>query len=449
MACKGKQRGALVSEKRSNSRTAALEALLSWSKGQGYLQELLRISTVNLDVRDRALAWELAFGVCRNQRRLQATLDSFHDASRPLKPTTSWIVLLGFYQLHFLDRIPAHAAVHATVELARSKQGEGAAKFVNALLQRFIREGLAPLSSDPVQGFAVEYSLPEWLVAKWLSHLAGDRNALRSHLAAMRQVPAQWLRVNLQKATRDAVQQELQLPENRTWGTRWIEAGASVGAVLRSKAFLEGRVSVQNPAADLIMDLLELRPQLRVWDACAAPGGKTALLLEREPTLQVLASDSDSKRLEQMLDLKTRLALPDFEMQTMDLQTPQILPEFDRILLDVPCSNLGVLPRRPEVASRLTKKGLQQLVQKQEQILHHASQHLRKQGILVYATCSPEPEETTQVIDRFLHTHPDFVLESANGFVDNEFVKNDCVFAGQSELGFDGFFAARLRKRDA
>lgn len=435
-----------MSEKQSNSRLAALEALLLWSKGQGYLQELLRVSTVNLDVRDRALAWELAFGVCRNQRRLQVTLDAFHDAKRPMKPITSWIALLGFYQLHFLDRIPAHAAVHATVELARSKQGEGTAKFINALLQRFIREGIAPLSSDPVQGFAVEFSLPEWLVAKWLGQLAGDRNALRTHLAAMRQVPAQWLRVNLQKGSREDLQQELQLQENRTWGSRWIEAGASVGAVLRSKAFLDGRVSVQNPAADLIMDLLELRPSLSVWDACAAPGGKTALLLEREPTLQVLASDSDPKRLEQMRDLNTRLALPVFEMRTMDLQTPQILPEFDRILLDVPCSNLGVLPRRPEVASRLTKKGMLQLVQKQEQILHNASQHLCKDGILVYATCSPEPEETTQVIERFLQKNPDFILESANGFVENEFVKNDCVFAGQSELGFDGFFAARLRR---
>jgi len=428
-------------------RRVALEALLAWQNNGAYLQEQLQDSVLNLPERDRALAWELSFGVCRNYRRLQAAV---HAYSVQCKPTQVLEVslALGLYQLFFLDRVPHHAAVHVTVELVRKFEGQGASRYANAILQRALREGLPALPADPVEALSIEFSMPDWLVTRWLAEPGVTLETLRERLKENRKVPRQWIRVNVQKTNVEEMRSRLDLPLESVWGERWIDVGQRIGALVRSEKFRQGYFSVQNPAADLLADLLKPEPGHAVWDACAAPGGKSALLLERFPEIALTASDVDQQRIKSFSDLNSRLGLPSFRTLVCDATQPEFGAEFDRILLDVPCSNLGVIGRRPEVPLRLDPKSLDNVVDRQQRILEGASKCLKPGGVLVYATCSPEREETFGVIESFLAKHPDFILDDAADFVDARFVKDNCVLAHDAALGFDGFFGARLRKKD-
>ena len=188
---------------------------------------------------------------------------------------------------------------------------------------------------------------------------------------------------------------------------------------------------------------------MSVWDACAAPGGKTALLAEMDPSLDILATDSSEHRLEKMKDLMDRLSLTNVKIDCVDALSPSFVPHtskgaegdrphtsylFDRILLDVPCSNMGVVARRPESVYRLTQESLKELASLQLRILESAARFLKPGGRLVYATCSPDPMETTQVVSKFLKGHPEFAKVG------------EPVLPGKKDARFDGFFAQALEK---
>jgi len=426
-------------------RWAAFKALQEWRRKGGYLQDHLQAPVTELEERDRGLAWELAFGVCRNYRRLLSVIETF-TAGSPPKVQVELSLMLGLYQIFFLDRVPAHAAVHVTVDLARKVGGDGAARLTNAILQRSIREGMPKLSSDPVQALAMEFSLQDWLVAKWIRESKGDVAGVRTRLEYLRKVPGQWIRLHRPRAEAVEFLQRMELTDARVWRERWIEVGSRVGALLHSQEFQQGLFSVQNPASQLLADLLGVQKEERVWDACAAPGGKTALLLESEPTIKMLASDCDADRLKSMGDLHRRLHLPNFRIEVCDASKPAAEWKFDKVLLDVPCSNLGVMARRPEVGLRLDRRSYEEVVKRQRRILEGASQAVVPGGVLVYATCSPEPEETDGLIRDFLGAHPEFLLDDASERVEARFVKDSCVRAFDAEMGFDAFFGARLRR---
>jgi 16S rRNA (cytosine967-C5)-methyltransferase len=314
------------------------------------------------------------------------------------------------------------------------------------MLHHAIKDGLPGLSSDPVQAMGMEFSVQDWLVAKWMRQAGGDKIQVRQKLELARQVPHQWVRVHIARIALAEFIARFGLTEAKVWGDRFVEVDSKLGAMLASDEFKQGLFSVQNPAADLLVQLLDVTADATVWDACAAPGGKSALILERVPSAKLVASDIDEKRLASLDDLTVRLGLPAFETLVCDATAPNHGRRFARILLDAPCSNLGVMSRRPEVPMRLDRKSFEQTYAKQARILQASAQCLELGGILVYATCSPEPEETTGVIQDFLQKNPNFVLEDAANFVAANFVKDSCIQAFNAELGFDGFFGARLKR---
>ena len=240
---------------------------------------------------------------------------------------------------------------------------------------------------------------------------------------------------------------------------RYIEIPRDVGVklLLALPEFVKGEFSFQNPSAFEVVKLLALKPGLKVWDACAAPGGKTALMAEMDSSLEILASDSSASRLEKMQDLMNRLGLKNIKTEVIDLAAvPQALvahtsatspqhsrlsslasslsseAKFDRILLDVPCSNMGVIARRPESVYRMTPEAINEIAELQFKILESASAALAPNGRLVYATCSPDPAETTRVIARFVKAHPEFVKVG------------DPILPGLKDSRLDGFFAQAL-----
>ena len=206
-----------------------------------------------------------------------------------------------------------------------------------------------------------------------------------------------------------------------------------VKLLLATPEFVQGLFSFQNPSAYEVVKLLDLKSGMKVWDACAAPGGKTALMAEMDSSLEILATDSSASRLEKMQDLMNRLGLTNIKTETIDLSTDVTSSsKFDRILLDVPCSNMGVIARRPESVYRLTPESINEIAELQFKILENASMALAPDGRIVYATCSPDPTETTRVIARFLKAHPEFVKVG------------EPVLPGLKDSRLDGFFAQAL-----
>lgn len=426
---------------RHNPRWVAWKSLCQWQE-KGWLQDHLAANSGALTPADRGLAWDLALGVCRNHLRLEATVKQY--AAKAPKLAVQLALELGIWQLQEPSRIPTHAAIFETVKLLKAVFSPQVGGFGNALLRKVQRQGWAELPAEPVARLSLQYAVQPWLVRHWLQSLTYEQ--IEAKLVAGRSIPRQWVRFNPARIAGTDLAQQLDLPAPLFWGERWLEVGAELGKVLRSGAFAQGLVSVQNPAADLVIQLLDPQPNQRVWDACAAPGGKSALILEREPQAQLWATDVSPRRLKSLQDLRERLRLPAFESQVCDLSKESLAAEFDRILVDVPCSNLGVMARRPELPLRLQPAEFAALPALQLQILTQAARSLAVGGILVYATCSPEAEETTEIIAQFLAAHPHFVQESAAAVVDPAWVQGAAVLVPPNDLGLDEFFAARLRR---
>jgi 16S rRNA (cytosine967-C5)-methyltransferase len=245
--------------------------------------------------------------------------------------------------------------------------------------------------------------------------------------------------VNLQKTSAPVLAQKLGITGASILYDRYIQvpADAKLKPILESESFAKGEFSMQNPSAYEVVKLLDLKPGLKVWDACAAPGGKAALMAEMDSSLEILASDVSESRVLKMQDVVDRLGLTNVRVECVDALSSRASNRFDRILLDVPCSNMGVIARRPESVYRITPESVKELAELQYRLLEPASQALTAGGIVVYATCSPDPEETTKVINRFVKEHPEF--EKAG----------EPVYPGLDDSRFDGFFAQALRLKQA
>ena len=407
-------------------RMDAYRVLLLWQKDGSFIKES------GLP----PFAMELALGVCRRHLYLQYFLKTLVKKVPSLEVCT--VIELGLFQMFFTE-VPDHAAVATTVELIKAANlGEGSARLVNAVLHAARRSGLPQLPPQRVRRVSIENSVPEWLVRRWFDIYGGDRAVAMAKATLER--PVEWIRVNLQKTSAPVVAQKLGLTGASILYDRYIQvnADAKLKPILESESFAKGEFSLQNPAAYRVIQLLDLKPGLKVWDACAAPGGKSALMAEMDSSLDILASDVSEARVLKMHDLVDRLGLTNVRVECRDVLNSEFRnpnSEFDRILLDVPCSNMGVIARRPESVYRITPESIKELVDLQFNLLESASRALAPEGVLVYATCSPDPDETTKVIGRFLKAHPEFEKAGA------------AVLPGTEDSRFDGFFAQALRRK--
>ena len=387
-------------------------------------------------------AMELALGVCRRHLYLEYFVKSLTKKMPSLEARV--ILEMGLFQMFFMD-VPDYAAINASVELAKSAHlGESTARLVNAVLRTARRQGEPALPPQRVRRVSIENSVPEWLVRRWFDVYGGDRAEALAKATLER--PTEWIRVNLQKTSAPVLAEKIGITGSSILYDRYIEVPRDVGVklLLALPEFVKGEFSFQNPSAYEVVKLLDLKPGMKVWDACAAPGGKTALMAEMDNSLEILASDSSASRLEKMHDLMNRLGLTNIKTEVIDLAPPQASAttsqpsplsseaKFDRILLDVPCSNMGVIARRPESVYRMTPESINEIAELQFKILENASAALAPNGRLVYATCSPDPSETTRVIARFLKAHPEFEKIGSP------------VLPGLKDSRLDGFFAQAL-----
>ena len=376
-------------------------------------------------------AMEIALGVCRRHLYLEYFVKSLTKKKPSLEARI--VLEMGLFQMFFMD-VPDYAAINDSVELAKSANlGESVARLVNAVLRSARRQGMPALPPQRVRRVSIENSVPEWLVRRWFDVYGGDRAEALAKATLER--PTEWIRVNLQKTSAPVLAEKLGITGSSILYDRYIEVPRDVGVklLLATPEFVQGLFSFQNPSAYEVVKLLDLNSGMKVWDACAAPGGKTALMAEMDRSLEILATDSSASRLEKMQDLVNRLGLTNIKTETIDLSTDVTSSsKFDRILLDVPCSNMGVIARRPESVYRLTPESISEIAELQYKILEKASAALAPGGRIVYATCSPDPTETTRVIARFVKAHPEFVKVG------------EPVLPGLKDSRLDGFFAQAL-----
>ena len=407
-----------------------------------------------LSPRDSGLATELVFGTLRWQRYLDWILAP-HSKRRlaTLDARVLAVLRMTVYQLVFLERVPAFAAVNDAVTLA--PRTPGVKPFVNAVLRSFTRRGArerepAP-PRDPTEALATRCSFPTWLATRWVARFG--REEAEALMRAFNERAPLTLRANTLRTTRDALGARLAAEEGLAWRpTAWAPEGLVVtapgGAPGAWRAFAEGAFAVQDEASILVGHLLAPRPGETVADVCAAPGTKTTHLAQlMEDRGRVLALDPAPARLARVREAAARLGMASVE--ALDGPVEALAPRFreacDAVLVDAPCSNLGVLRRNPEVKWRRQPADLAPSALRQGRILTAAGAMVRPGGRLVYATCSLEPEENAEVARAFLAAHPGFGPDPPADFplpLDPDGVLR-CL---PHRHGTDGFTAVRFRR---
>lgn len=415
-------------------------------RGRSLKAELATALPPLLDPRDRALVEAICFAVLRQPRRFESALANF--LSRPLPKRDAKVralLLAGFAQLDPLGLAP-HAAVAATVEAARMLGHEHQAGLVNALLRRAQREGLPP--GDPHAHW------PQWL-REQLQQDWGDR--LEPILEASATAPPLWLRVNCRRTRRDDYAVRLRDAGIETSVDASLPDALRLDtpvAVAQLPDFDQGAVSVQDASAQRVADALALAPGARVLDACAAPGGKAAHLLERDAGLQLVAVEIDAARLRRMRTGFARLGLAGRgRLITADATALASWWDgvpFDAVLLDAPCSATGIVRRQPDVLLHRRESDLEALTALQVKLLDTLWQTVKPGGLLLYATCSILKAENDLQVAGFLARTADASLEPLDASFGHA-ASVDGRPAGSQRLpgedGGDGFFYARLRKR--
>ncbi|MEI2828271.1 16S rRNA (cytosine(967)-C(5))-methyltransferase RsmB [Pseudomonas mosselii] len=391
-----------------NPRLAAARALAAVLSGKASLNSSLPAQLDKVEERDRGLTQDLAFGTARWQPRLD--LLAAQLLQKPFKAADADVqalLLVGLYQL-FYTRIPAHAAIGETVGCADKLKKPWAKGLLNAVLRRAQREGeelLAGMERDPV----VRTAHPRWLQKSLKAFWPEQWEAI---CAANNAHPPMILRINRRHHSRDAYLALLAEAGIQASACQYSRDGivlAQACDVRGLPGFADGWVSVQDEAAQLSADLLELAPGQRVLDACCAPGGKTCHLLEAEPGLShMVAIDLEAKRLARVRENLDRLKL-DAELIACDARDTANWWDgkpFQRILLDAPCSATGVIRRHPDIKLTRQAEDIPALATLQGELLDALWPTLEVGGMLLYATCSSLPTENTEVIEAFLARTP-------------------------------------------
>lgn len=450
----------------------AFDILKRVATRDSYADELLHSQRGKVIRReDSALATELTLGVLRWMRLLDFLIARHMKRGPAALDVEVRIALrLGAYQLWFLNRVPARAAVHESVELTKRARKKSAAPMVNAILRKIAAEadpsGRAADKFDPLlpndmssrDHLGILYSHPDWLVERWLRNFGEER--ARRLLETDNRVPA------VSCAILDELHREEACASLRGAGCT-VEPGRLLRTALRlqggnpasSEAVQAGKVIIQDEASQAVARLLEVQPGNRVLDLCAAPGGKTFLLAQAAGRrARVVATDVYGHRVRAMRERFERAGFGYIECLELDAAGP--LPfghPFDRILLDAPCSGTGTLARNPDIRWRLRADDLNDLHARQIALLRNALAHLAKGGRLLYSTCSLEPEENESVVDEALRQAPQtfrivpprniLVPLLREGVQPESMIGTDGFFrTWPPEHATDGFFAAVIER---
>jgi 16S rRNA (cytosine967-C5)-methyltransferase len=471
---------ALQTQKNKNPRYVAFKILGRVEAGEAYADILLARELTALKGPDRAFAMELVYGVLRWQIKIDWIIDCFSKIkTKKLEHAVLNALRLGVYQLLFLTRVPPEAAVNETVELVKLEGPKsGGAKrtgYVNAVLKTVDsgREGIAfpVLSREPVEYISIVFSHPAWMVERWIKRY-GVKEAIELCQANLK-IPPTTLRVNTLGLTRDELIR--QLTEEGFQVKKTVYSPEGIEVERRQKLVLpppnppdpfDPRYYIQDEASQLVARLLSPSPRETVLDACVAPGGKTTHIVQlMENTGLVVAMDKHKSRLKPLEEALKRFEIGIVETTAGDATEPlKFQPSlfhgqswklsvpregFDAVLIDAPCTGLGVLRRKPDIKLKRTAEDVTELSTLQKRLLENLSKYVKKGGRLVYSACTLEPEETEDIIEGFLKKNGDFTLEDGAAYLPEpcrELFTGEYLTTYPHRHSMDGFFAARLKR---
>ena len=438
-----------------SAREHALQILRQVEVQGAYVDELLDYarSTSSLTSRDRSLLQELCLGVLRWRGRIDWVLVQF--LSPKLAALTPWIrniLRLGVYQLLFMDRIPESAAVDECVKLSKRYGHIGTVRLVNGVLRTVARQKehlvYPDAQADPVRFLSVFYSHPEWMVRRWLERYGFEET--KQLCCANNRQPTVSIRVNPFRATLDeligALREAGIVAHPHPWVPGFAQVEASEG-LFDAPSFREGWFQVQDPSAALAVMLLDPQPNDRVLDVCAAPGGKTTHIAERLADRgEVVALDIHASRLKRVRQNADRLGLHIIRTIAVDARKYVADSPFDRVLVDVPCSGLGVLARRADARWRKSEAHIAELAELQYALLTKASASVKPGGVLVYSTCTIEPEENEAIVERFLRASEGCFALDATASLSPDLARDGYIRTFPHRHKMDGVFAAKFKR---
>lgn len=409
--------------------------------------------TGRLDARDRRWVRELVYGMLRRRARIDAYLDArVRGGTVRLDADLLDLLRLGASQLLYMGSVPAYAAIAQTVELAKRRHGMGASKLVNAVLRRLDRErdGIdrealeAPRSTDPLDILALEGSHPRWIVARWVERwgIAETQKLLEANNQEAPLVARPW-HVAFEQLEAMFETAGVRV-EDAPLARDSIVLASPVSSLTELGPFRQGLFHLQDPASTLVTQYACVPTGASVADLCAAPGGKSVEL--SRSAANVFASDLSLARLHRVVENAQRLEIPTMHAYVADARMPAIRP-VDVVLVDAPCTGTGTFRRHPDARWRLKVSDLAVMSTIQRAILRSAADVVKPGGVLVYSTCSLEPEENDEQIARFLADHPGWRLDAPpEGVVPATVLDNGFLRVLPQKHGTDGAFAARLRR---
>lgn len=438
----------------SNARVTALRVLVSCRTNGAWADAALKaqLSRDGLTGAEAALCSRIVYGVLQNQLLLDHYLTAF-CSQKPghLQMPLLDILRIGAYQILFLDKIPDSAAVNTSVELAKIFKRGQASGLVNAVLRKVSKnkENLPAIPDrDPEKYLSIKYSHPKWLVKRLLAILG--REEAEQFLAANNGVAPLTVQINPLKTSQEALTAELEESGVTVKAHSWIPGClelANTGDLTALPAFREGKFLVQDPAARLVSLVAGVAPDQKVLDVCAAPGGKSfSAAFAMENRGEIVSCDLHENKLKRIREGAERLGLTCVRTEAADgrIRKPEWEGYFDTVLVDAPCSGLGIIRKKPDTRYKKADD-LFTLPVVQAAILDNAAGYVRPGGTLIYSTCTILPEENEQVVDAFLADHPEYIPDSVT-LPNGETAHQLTLWPQRHDT--DGFYICRMKRKD-
>lgn len=408
---------------------------------------------------DKAFITEMVYGTLKWRLTIDYIIQKF--SSIKLKKLSPWIlniIRMGIYQLVFTDRIPESAACNESVRLAKRYGHSASSRYVNAVLRNVARSNKEfeyPDKSDIVNYLSVKYSHPEWMVRQWVERFGEEFT--EGLLKSNNEIPPFSARVNTCKTSVEEFIEELSSQGFDVRKGRYVEEAVIIdnpSSVLKSEAFNKGLFQVQDESSMLVAKVLDPKPSEFIIDVCGAPGGKSthiAQIMGNRGT--VLSRDVHKHKIKLIEEAKERLGLNIIKTEVFDAAVfdDKIEKKADRVLVDAPCSGLGIIKRKPDIKWSRDSEDKSEIIKLQEKILETSSRYVKPDGVLVYSTCTIEREENEDIVRKFTDKNKEFILEDISSYLPSELVK-DSAKDGYVQLypnidGIDGFFIARMKRR--
>ncbi|MGY3730184.1 16S rRNA (cytosine(967)-C(5))-methyltransferase RsmB [Lactococcus termiticola] len=419
----------------NNARQVALDVLNDIFGNDAYANISLdrHLEGSELSGLDKSLTTALVYGVVSKKALLDWYVAPF--LKKAAKPWAANLLALTIYQIVFMDKVPTSAAVDEAVKIAKRRDGQQAGNFINAVLRNFMRS--ERIKEEP-KDWETKYSMPKLLMDKMVKQFGGKRTG---EILASLDEPS---RASVRLIDPAVELQDMEVSELSPVGRIALH-----GNFASSPDFVEGRITIQDESSQLVAPQMELTGTETVLDACAAPGGKTTHMASYLTTGSITALDLYDHKLKLIEENAERQHVAD-KIKTIKADASQVAEQFgeeqfDRILVDAPCSGVGLIRRKPDIRYRKEATDFLELQALQLQILHSASKSLKKSGIMVYSTCTIFDEENFDVVKKFLETHPNFEqIEISHEKED--IITDGCIFITPEMYHTDGFFIAKFRK---